>query len=110
MGYSYKKLFRSPHALPKTFKVENNGTNNDLGVTAKYLELIYESDADNNWPPTSPVLERSLKNTGKSRADLWQFAGNVALELAIERANFACDHDYTQRQQVRIILLFQNYA
>ena len=62
MGYSYKKLFRSPHALPKTFKVENNGTNNDLGVTAKYLELIYESDADNNWPPTSPVLEKSLKN------------------------------------------------
>ena len=103
MGFSYKKLFRSPHALPKTFKVENNGTNNDLGVTAKYLELIYESDADNNWPPTSPVLDKSLKDAGKSRADLWQFAGNVALELAIERANFACDHDYTQRQQVTFL-------
>ena len=56
-------------------------------------------------PPTSPVLEKSLKNTGKSRADLWQFAGNVALELAIERANFACDYDYTQRQQVTFFII-----
>ena len=42
----------------------------------------------------------SLYQSGKSRADLWQFAGLVALEQAIERANRACDLDYHKRQQV----------
>ena len=35
-----------------------------------------------------------------SRADLWQFAGTVALEIEIERANFGCDYDYNQGNQV----------
>ena len=43
----------------------------------------------------------SLQQLGKSRADLWQFAGLVALERALERANRACDLDYWARQQVR---------
>ena len=38
---------------------------------------------------------------GKSRADLWQLAGLVALEQALERANRACDLDFHARQQVR---------
>ena len=37
-----------------------------------------------------------------SRADLWQFAGTVALEIEIERANFGCDYDYNQGNQVRL--------
>ena len=37
-----------------------------------------------------------------SRADLWQFAGTVALEIEIERANFGCDYDYNQGNQVRM--------
>ena len=36
-------------------------------------------------------METSLKNSGKSRADLWQFAGNVALEFAINVTNSNCD-------------------
>ena len=43
----------------------------------------------------------SLQQLGKSRADLWQFAGLVALERSLERANRACDLDYWGRQQVR---------
>ena len=39
-----------------------------------------------------------------SRADLWQFAGTVALEIEIERANFGCDYDYNQGNQVRMKL------
>jgi hypothetical protein len=39
----------------------------------------------------APTLETSLKNSGKSRADLWQFAGNVALEFAINVTNSNCD-------------------
>ena len=45
----------------------------------------------------------SLYQSGKSRADLWQFAGLVALERLIERSNRACDLDYHQRQQVRLL-------
>ena len=48
-----------------------------------------------------PSLWASLQQLGKSRADLWQFAGLVALERSLERANRACDLDYWGRQQVR---------
>ena len=55
----------------------------------------------------SPVFKYlyhlSLYQSGKSRADLWQFAGLVALEQLIERSNRACDLDYHQRQQVRLL-------
>ena len=40
-----------------------------------------------------------------SRADLWQFAGTVALEIEIERANFGCDYDYNMGNQVCTLLL-----
>ena len=49
------------------------------------------------------MLNFSLYQSGKSRADLWQFAGLVALERLIERSNRACDLDYRQRQQVRLL-------
>ena len=44
-----------------------------------------------------------MYQSGKSRADFWQFAGLVALEEAIERANRACDLDYHQGQQVTLL-------
>ena len=49
------------------------------------------------------LYQFSLYQSGKSRADLWQFAGLVALERLIERSNRACDLDYHQRQQVRLL-------
>ena len=101
MGFSYAGIFRGHPSPPtRSFPIEDNGTNNDLGVTAKYLEEIYKSDRDNNWPPDTRILNTSLKNSGKSRADLWAFAANVALERMIERANFACDHDFNSGNQV----------
>ena len=42
-----------------------------------------------------------------SRADLWQFAGTVALEIEIERANFGCDYDYNQGNQVNGVKIFR---
>ena len=33
----------------------------------------------------------SLKESGKSRADLWQLAANTAINIAIDDANQACD-------------------
>ena len=47
-------------------------------MTARSLELVFESSEDTfNWPPGTPDLKCSLKNNGKSRADLWAFAGQV---------------------------------
>ena len=40
-----------------------------------------------DWPPNAKVLPKSLKESGKSRADLWQFAGNFGLESAIKSTN-----------------------
>ena len=63
---------------------QRHTTNNKLQMSARSLELIY---TDKNWPPGAASLPESLKNSGKSRADLWQFAGNVALEKAIVESN-----------------------
>ena len=40
-----------------------------------------------DWPPGAKILSQSLKESGKSRADLWQFAGNFGLERAIQSTN-----------------------
>ena len=55
-----------------------------------------------DWPWQEAGLTASLQQLGKSRADLWQLAGLIALERSLERANRACDLDYHARQQVRI--------
>ena len=82
-----------------------NATNNQiLDSAAEHLELIYKTI---DWPFTTPVnpkLKVSLYQSGKSRADLWQFAGLVALEQTLERSNRACDLDYHARQQVLIYI------
>ena len=69
--------------MPRSTKT----TNNKLQLTARSLELIYTVT---DWPPGAPVLSVSLKESGKSRADLWQFAGNVGLENAIGKTNDNC--------------------
>ena len=42
---------------------------------------------------------------GKSRADLWELAALVALDLTVERANRACDLDFHARHQVSLSFL-----
>ena len=41
-----------------------------------------------------PPLEISLRDSGKSRADLWAFAAIVAVEYGIETNNMVCNHTY----------------
>ena len=84
------------HQHPRQDKTDNNG----LDRLGHYLEKIYTTT---DWPTTAPALTVSLKGSGKSRADLWQFAAHVALEKTIERSNFACRHDNFQRQQVPLL-------
>ena len=82
------------------FDPPKNTNNHGLGGAAISLEKIYKSI---DWPYTTPInpdLTTSLHQSGKSRADLWQLAGLVALERTIERANRACDLDFHVRQQV----------
>ena len=79
-----------------------NATNNQgMDGVADHLELIYSTI---DWPFQTASLEVSLQQSGKSRADLWQLAGLVALEQALERANRACDLDFHARQQVNDII------
>ena len=79
------------------FDPMNATDNNGLQGVAEKLELIYTNI---DWPFKEASLEVSLWQSGKSRADLWALAGLVALERAMERANRACDLDFTARQQV----------
>ena len=70
------------------FTKSTHTTNNKLQLTARSLELIYTVP---NWPPGAKTLPVSLKESGKSRADLWQFAGNIGLERAINITSENCD-------------------
>ena len=78
----------------------NEGNNALLAPTVGFLEVLYTTL---DFPSTAPSLNVSLKASGKSRADLWAFAGMVALELTIERANWACEHDFNTRQQQTLL-------
>ena len=55
------------------------GDNNGLQSVVAAMELVYTNVS---WPSTAPHLNTSLRESGKSRADLWQFAAMVALEQA----------------------------
>jgi len=80
---------RVPRKSLRKFKLPSMGVtnNNALGYTVELLEEIYTNP---DFPQGSPQLETSLQNCGKSRADLWAFAGIVAVERAIELTNLAC--------------------
>ena len=65
--------------------------NNNLLWVARVLEILYT----NKSPPFSSNsnfrLEKSLKDSGKSRADLWALAGLVALEISSQNHNNFCN-------------------
>lgn len=64
------------------------GHNANLVLLGDLFERIF-TDAD--WPPYAPKLDRSPKDSGKSRADLWAFAASVGVYHGFQRANNACD-------------------
>ena len=90
---STSPVWPSYRAQPIKFKTDNN----KLSTTAMALEWIY---TDPTWPPGPRELTSSLKETGKSRADLWQLAANTALEIEIAKANYACSHKVSYQQMV----------
>ena len=66
-------------------------SNNKLELTARSLELIFTVP---NWPPGAMVLPVSLRESGKSRADLWAFAAICAVEFGMELNNRVCDDSW----------------
>jgi len=86
VGFQYKKedLFIGK------FKANTvgDGHNNGLGPTVEVLEAIY---TDPDFPSRTPHLKKSLRETGKSRADLWAFAALVAVEYSADLNNRVCD-------------------
>ena len=70
--------------LPNAVKTDNSG----LELTADILEEIF-TNAD--FPAFAEKLPVSLAESGKSRADLWNFAQAVAVEMGINNNNAMCD-------------------
>ena len=62
--------------------------NNGLGYTVEVLEEIYTNP---DFPSNAPSLSISLKNSGKSRADLWAYATILAVEYGVGTNNIQCD-------------------
>ena len=60
--------------LQHKYPITQSTSNNKLQMAARSLEFIYTLT---DWPPQSKKLSVSLKDSGKSRADLWQFAGKL---------------------------------
>ena len=71
--------------------LERRIDNNNLLWVARVLEILY-TDPE---PPFSKSrrfkLKKSLKDAGKSRADLWAYAGLVAMEISTYLHNNYCD-------------------
>ena len=80
MGKRMKRVY------PDNHKTDNNG----LWWTVEVLEAIYVNPS---YPSHAPALEVGLKQSGKSRADLWAYAAIVAVEYGVEMNNKACDGD-----------------
>ena len=61
--YGNKKEFKGPNIL--------NTNNNGLLQTTDILEEVF---TNKDFPKFTPSLDVSMKESGKSRADLWAFA------------------------------------
>ena len=91
VGYRYPNStvqWRRDEGL-ETFEDIGETNNNGMEFTVAVLEEVYINP---EYPQNmAPALEISLKNSGKSRADLWAFAAITAVEYGIETNNAVCD-------------------
>mmetsp|Transcript_36227 Transcript_36227/g.79173 ORF Transcript_36227/g.79173 Transcript_36227/m.79173 type:complete len:586 (-) Transcript_36227:259-2016(-) len=63
------------------------GDNNNLAFAADVLEKIYTTKG---FPNAAPTLKTSLKDKGKSRADLWALATLASVHYTMNQNNLAC--------------------
>ena len=64
------------------------GDNNGLENAVRELEKLYTNK--DHLSHMAPSLDVSLRDSGKSRADLWAFAAIMATEYGIDTTNIAC--------------------
>ena len=86
-------------ANPKKWEYQNVGKTNNNGLewTVDVLEHVYTNPQFPKY--MAPYLPVSLKDSGKSRADLWAFAALVAVEYGVETNNMVCDGTYNNNPQ-----------
>ena len=89
---SYSQLYPRPD--------QTGGDNNGMQAVSDILEGIYRW-AD--WPARTPALSTSLRDSGKSRADLWALAAMTAVEFGFATNNAACSGDQNLTLQFRYI-------
>jgi len=65
-----------------------DGHNNGLSPTVHVLEAIY---TNRSFPERTPLMDLSLQQSGKSRADLWAFAVIEAVRFTMEINNKGCE-------------------
>merc|ERR1719232_2451263 len=85
VGVTYSMSKRGKRSFSDVKESDNNG----LRHTVEVLEAIYTIPM---FPKGAPELNISLKESGKSRADLWALAGIVAVEFGIETNNMKCQN------------------
>ena len=91
MGVDMHKMF--PKKENPTEKAPD-GANNGLWFTADVLEEVYTNPEFPIIPVGNPgKLEMSMKHSGKSRADLWAFAGLIGATWGMTQSNKACVGD-----------------
>ena len=78
---------------PMTKEERSGANNNNLVWVAQVLESVYKNPTFGR--KDLEHFETSLFDRGMSRADLWAFAGIVALETGIKRNNDYCQKDIT---------------
>merc|ERR1712038_1732160 len=85
------------HMGDKTCPDVTHTDHNGLLFTADMLELVYTNPkfpkmgkGNKGWENTA-VLKVSMKDSGKSRADLWHFAALVAIHYGANNNNLACN-------------------
>ena len=87
MGFQPENFIRYHEETYKKFPVTRHTNNNKLQMTVKSLEFIYNTT---DWPISAPALKQTLWETGKSRADLWQLAAYMGLEMAVNKTKNHC--------------------
>ena len=78
--YGDKKEYKGPNII--------NTNNNGLLLTADILEEIF---TNKDFPKKIPSLNVSMKESGKSRADLWAYAALLATKYGVDQNNLACN-------------------
>ena len=80
---------KNPHGGYFNRPDQIDGDNNGMQALSDLLEGIYMWP---DYPRRTPALNFSLKESGKSRADLWALAAMTAVEFGIAKTNMMCEN------------------